>query len=75
RLVLGRKWLSLTPHDFAELNRRYDALFEAFDVRDPSDYATDTRSGATLYEMVLGFYPTVPPAADAGDDSTGTKGT
>jgi DNA-binding transcriptional ArsR family regulator len=60
RLVLGRKWLSLTPDDFAEFNRRYDELMETFDV-DPWAQAADTRPDATLYELVLGFYPTVPP--------------
>jgi DNA-binding transcriptional ArsR family regulator len=67
RLVLGRKWLSLTPEDFAEFNRRYDELMETFDV-DPWAQSADPRPDATLYELVLGFYPTLPPTAESGDD-------
>jgi DNA-binding transcriptional ArsR family regulator len=71
RLVLGRKWLSLTPEDFAEFNRRYDELMKTFDV-DPWAQSADTRPDATLYELVLGFYPTVPPTSESGDNSTTT---
>jgi DNA-binding transcriptional ArsR family regulator len=63
RLVLGRKWLSLTPDDFADFNRRFDELMETFDL-DPRTQSSDPRTGAALYEIVLGFYPTVPPGVD-----------
>jgi DNA-binding transcriptional ArsR family regulator len=73
RLVLGRKWLSLTPAELADFNRRYDELMESFGSCAPSDQAADTRPDATLYELLLGFYPTVPPDPAAGDDAAASS--
>jgi DNA-binding transcriptional ArsR family regulator len=69
RLVLGRKWLSLTPDDFAEFNRRYDELMETFDI-DPWAQSADPRPDAALYELVLGFYPTLPPITKSDEDTS-----
>lgn len=69
RLVLGRIWLSLTPAELAEFERRFDELTEAFGSADPNRQAADTRLDATLYELVLGFYPTVPPGRRTDTDS------
>jgi DNA-binding transcriptional ArsR family regulator len=62
QLVLGRKWLSLTPAELAEFSRRFDALKDDFMNGDPDTIQRDPRPDATLYEIVVGFYPIVPPA-------------
>ncbi|HEY7032498.1 MAG TPA: helix-turn-helix domain-containing protein [Thermomicrobiales bacterium] len=69
RLVLGRKWFSLTPAELAEFNRRYDDLMASFGSCVPSDQVANARPEATLYELLLGFYPTVPPGPESGAGS------
>jgi DNA-binding transcriptional ArsR family regulator len=61
RLVLGRIWLSLTPADLAAFDRDFHALKERFTSIDPHERAADPRPDSALYELVLGFYPVVPP--------------
>jgi DNA-binding transcriptional ArsR family regulator len=61
QLVLGRKWLSLTPGDVAEFRRRFDALMAEFPASDADQSLGDDRPDAALYEFLIGFYPTVPP--------------
>lgn len=56
RLVLGRKWLYLTPAQVAEIERGMNALFAQFDCDiQPSDAPPD----AEPYELLTGFYPIV----------------
>ena len=69
QLVLGRKWFSLTPEELAEFDRRFDELLASFGSCEPAQHAADGRPNASLYELVLGFYPTVPPETDAQSDS------
>jgi DNA-binding transcriptional ArsR family regulator len=73
RLVLGRIWLSLTPEELAEFDRQFHELKERFGSTDPSRQAADPRPDATLYELVLGFYPTVPPERRSDAESPTTS--
>jgi DNA-binding transcriptional ArsR family regulator len=68
QLVLGRKWLSLTPAEVAELSRRFHDLTAEFDVSDPDRGRRDERPDAALYEFLIGFYPTVPPDPEPAAD-------
>ncbi len=69
RLVLGRKWLRLTPAQLEEFSSRFDDLTRAFapEEREPGPRLTEdpgaTATDARLYEFLIGFYPTVPPEA------------
>ncbi len=63
-LLLGRKWLRLTPDQVVALNEAVREVFARFPEadRDPSrelDAARD--EDAQLYESLIGFYPAVPP--------------
>ena len=60
-LILGRKWLSLTPEELAEFHRRLDEVLEAYEGRDPMPHAfvADATPGSQLYELLIGFYPAV----------------
>jgi hypothetical protein len=75
-LILGRKWLLLTPEHLAEFHRRLDEVLEDYEGRDPmpSEFLADAPSGSQLYEMLIGFYPAVfaahrePPTGDPGSN-------
>jgi DNA-binding transcriptional ArsR family regulator len=68
RLTLGRIWLSLTPEELAGFDRDFHALKQRFASIDPHERAADPRPDANLYELVLGFYPTVPPERSTATD-------
>jgi len=53
-LMLGRKWLRLTPHQAQALDDRLSALLAEFANRSPTPDTPDAR----LYELLLGLYPT-----------------
>ena len=71
-LVLGRKWLRLTPAQLREFSRRYEALLD--DLEEFTTSTTDEREGATdfepegqtesqSYEWLIAFYPTASSGA------------
>lgn len=60
RLVLGRKWLRLTPSQLADFNRRYAELIDAFD-RDGTDGNDPDDPDRIAYEWLIAFYPTLTP--------------
>jgi DNA-binding transcriptional ArsR family regulator len=61
RLVIGRQWLRLTDEQVARFEEAFREMMEEFE---PStvfhDDATASDEG-TLYELLTGFYPVVPP--------------
>jgi len=73
-LMLGRKWLLLTPEQVAEFRERLGRVQEDYQGQDPmpSEFIANPPPGSQLYEMLLGFYPAViehtkePSAGDAG---------
>ena len=73
-LVLGRKWLLLTPEQLAEFHRRLDEVLQAYEGRDPMppEVLADVPTGSQLYELLLGFYPVVgeTPLESTSGDST-----
>jgi DNA-binding transcriptional ArsR family regulator len=71
RLLLGRKWLRLSPERVAELSRRYEELLDAFAEPTPD---TEEEDGQ-LYEWLIAFFPVLPPEPDAAantDDAANT---
>jgi DNA-binding transcriptional ArsR family regulator len=65
RLVLGRKWLRLTPEEVERLEQGLDQLFAQFDSDAVPGAAPDpTSPDARPYELLLGFYPTVARQTD-----------
>ena len=74
RLVLGRKWFRATPEQIADFARRYTELMntlEQFDVEADLEPADLTGSEGQLYEWLIAFYPTLPPAhSDSPRQST-----
>jgi DNA-binding transcriptional ArsR family regulator len=65
-LILGRSWVSLTPAQAQSFNERLKQLGDEFfeNLPDPGD------EPPLRYEMLLGFYPVLPPedkATTAGD--------
>jgi DNA-binding transcriptional ArsR family regulator len=60
-LVLGRKWLRLTPVEVDLLEQRMRDLWAGFDRDAEPKAATDADSppDAQSYEVLIGFYPTV----------------
>lgn len=64
RLVLGRKWLRLTPDQVAAFSQRYAEVmdeFEAMAALQRGDNATVPDADGQLYEWLIAFYPTIPP--------------
>jgi hypothetical protein len=71
RLVLGRKWFRLTDAQLAEFEGALVKLGERFaegvaPLRPEADEVADTR----LYELLVGFFPTVSPRErdESGDE-------
>ena len=75
-LILGRKWLLLTPEELAEFHRRLDEVLQAYEGRDPMphEFVSDAPPGSQLYELLIGFYPAVfdVPWESASGDSGST---
>ena len=74
RLVLGRKWMRLTPDQVAAFSQRYAEVMDEFDaaasLRRGEDATAPDGEGRQLYEWLIAFYPTVPPeSAESWDDS------
>lgn len=64
RLVLGRKWLRLTPEQLSEFSQRYSELFDAFEetsLAADRDASSDPDSAGQDYEWLIAFYPTLSP--------------
>ncbi len=66
QLVLGRKWFWMTEADVAALNTGLNELWGRFTVEDLAPDAAlsnpaKRQSGAALFELLLGFYPTAGP--------------
>jgi DNA-binding transcriptional ArsR family regulator len=61
RLVLGRRWMRLTPEQASAFQKRINELGMEFEAAQPAP----NDPHAQLYEFLLGFYPTRqrPPAA------------
>lgn len=59
-LVLGRKWLRLTPEEAEAFYLRLMALEGEFSALHPA--GEDTDLPGQLYELLLGLYATVPPS-------------
>lgn len=74
QLTIGRKWLLLTPADVAAFGAGLETLWNQFlggdQEPDAALAAHATRPpGAGLYELLIGFYPTVgPPDAASPHD-------
>ncbi|MGH2560428.1 MAG: winged helix-turn-helix domain-containing protein [Thermomicrobiales bacterium] len=60
RLVLGRKWLVLTPEQVEQFRERFQSLHDEFAAVDESNI--EPPPGAALYEMLVGFFPALPPS-------------
>lgn len=74
RLVLGRKWLRLTPDQLAVFSQRYTELLDEFEaaasLRDEEHATTLDGDEQQLYEWLIAFFPTIPPgSAEARDDT------
>ena len=68
-LVLGRKWLWLTPAQVEDFDSRFAALCDEFapvEVGRGAAFGNEMPAGQ-LYEFLIGFYPTVPPGDPASD--------
>lgn len=64
RLVLGRRWLRLTPEQVRDFSRRYSDLLAAFaDASDEANSvgAPDADGDAQDYEWLIAFFPTLSP--------------
>ncbi|MGI8485787.1 MAG: helix-turn-helix domain-containing protein [Thermomicrobiales bacterium] len=64
RLVLGRKWLRLSPEQLRDFSRRYAELLDAFEEASPGedrDATSDLESAGQYYEWLIAFYPTLSP--------------
>lgn len=65
-LLLGRRWLRLTPDQVVALNEAVREVFDRYPEadRDPASEPAGAEEGdVQLYESLIGFYPAVPPAA------------
>ena len=72
-LVLGRKWLWLTPERVNDFADRFDALCDEFaSVEVGRGAAFDDPTPGQLYEFLIGFYPTVPPGGSDRGPSEGS---
>jgi DNA-binding transcriptional ArsR family regulator len=68
QLVLGRKWFRFTEAQLAEFEGALKALSERFaDQIVPLLPGAAGATEAQLYELLLGFFPAVSPAAPGGD--------
>ncbi len=84
QLTIGRKWLWLTPADVSAFGAGLENLWNQFlgsnQEPDAALAALATRQpGAELYELLIGFYPTVGSADaalpdDAAETSSGEPG-
>jgi DNA-binding transcriptional ArsR family regulator len=61
-LSLGRRWLRLTPEEAAAFYARIRAVEEEFTALHP--IGGEDEPGVRLYEMLFGFYATLPPEQD-----------
>jgi len=64
RLVLGRKWLRLTPEQLEDFSRRYSELMDTFEVASGEadvDEVARLDGNSQYYEWLIGFYPTLSP--------------
>lgn len=76
RLVLGRKWMRLTPDQVAAFSQRYAEVMDEFDaaasLHSGDDATAPDEDGRQLYEWLIAFYPTIPPdgaeSMDASDN-------
>lgn len=76
-LMLGRKWLLLTPEQVAEFRQRLGQVQEEYQGQDPmpGDFIANPPPGSQLYEMLLGFYPAVfERSFESSESSTGGAG-
>ena len=74
RLVLGRKWFRLTDAEVDELERRLFEATEHFADRVVGPGAGgEAADGARFYELVIGFYPAVPPAPPGPPQPSGEE--
>jgi DNA-binding transcriptional ArsR family regulator len=71
RLLLGRKWLVLTPAQVALFNERFRALHDEFEAADEAN--ADQPPGSALYEWLIGFFPAVPPSGDQETQAAAEK--
>jgi DNA-binding transcriptional ArsR family regulator len=72
RMVIGRRWYRFTDEDVADFDRRYTELQDAFlakSVYESSAETDGTKSeDGELYEVLIGFYPVLPPGGANNDD-------
>ena len=62
-LVLGRRWMRLSPARADAFLARLKELQNEFEAPQPDDASADTE----LYEFLIGLYPTEPPSSNEFD--------
>jgi DNA-binding transcriptional ArsR family regulator len=63
RLLLGRKWFVMTPERVEQFRERFQALHDDFSAVDEAN--VEPPPGAGLYELLVGFFPVLPPSEGA----------